>query len=506
MQRREFVTLLGGAAAVWPLAAKAQQRAMPVVGFLDFGSPETTNMAAFRKGLSETGFIEGRNLAIEYRFAYNERDRLPELAADLVRRRVAVIAAWSGASVANAVKAATTTIPIVFQIGDDPVEVGLVASLNRSGGNVTGMTSMSAEIFAKRLELLHEMVPGAARIAVLLGEKESGAFVGPLLVKPLQAAAASIGLQIEVLTASTDREIDTAFTSLAQKRADALLVGSYALFANHHVQIVTLAARHAVPAAYSSPWFVEAGGLMSYGPKSYDDMAYQGGIYVGRILKGEKPADLPVMRPTQFELAILVERRPKLATTTLLRDFETGIEPVFLKPGDLWLLVDGHGMPRCVVRTTHADITTFGNVDGQFAWDEGEGDRTLTDWREGHIRYFTRQAMAQGFEFGDATQVVPERFTVIWPPDVADPSDHELPRTSALGHQRRIRANAAAAGLPQQPVQPAQDASTLKLRGGLGAILSEESAPARKVATLIGVQMTRSKSAPLGCLFGVTAV
>jgi putative ABC transport system substrate-binding protein len=300
MRRREFVTLLGGAAA-WPLAARAQQLGTPVIGFLDFGSPETTNMAAFRKGLSETGFIEGRNLAIEYRFAYNERDRLSELAADLVRRRVAVIAAWSGAQVANAVKAATTTTPIVFQIGDDPVEVGLVASLNRPGGNVTGMTSMSAEIFAKRLELLHQMVPGATRIAVLVlaypNRTEN-------LIKAAQEAAASIGLQIEVLTASTNREIDTAFASLVQKRADALLVGPYALFYEHRAQIITLAARHAVPASYFTPVFVDTGGLMSYGPKSYDDMTYQGGIYVGRILKGEKAGDLPVMRPTQFEFVI----------------------------------------------------------------------------------------------------------------------------------------------------------------------------------------------------------
>jgi putative tryptophan/tyrosine transport system substrate-binding protein len=301
MRRREFITLLGGAAA-WPLAARAQQLGTPVIGFLDFGSPETTNMAAFRKGLSETGFIEGRNLAIEYRFAYNERNRLPELAADLVRRRVAVIAAWSGALVVRAVKAATTTIPIVFQIGDDPVEVGLVASLNRPGGNVTGMTSMSAEIFAKRLELLHKMVPGATRIAVLMLELNTADT--KQLIEALQSAAAALGVQIEVLAASTDREIDTAFASLVQKRADALLVQPTALFFDRQVQIVTLAARHAVPASYFTPVFVDAGGLMSYGPKSYDDMARQGGIYVGRILKGEKPADLPVMRPTQFELVI----------------------------------------------------------------------------------------------------------------------------------------------------------------------------------------------------------
>jgi putative ABC transport system substrate-binding protein len=310
MKRREFIAGLGGSVA-WPLAARAQQPAMPVIGFLDFGFPETTNMAAFRRGLSEAGFIEGRNLAIEYRFAYSDHDRLPELAADLVRRRVAVIAAWSGAVVARALKAATTTIPIVFQIGDDPVEVGLVTSLNRPGGNVTGMTSMNGEILAKRLELLHKIVPGAGRIAVLVGEKESEA----LLIIPARAAAASIGLQIEVLTASTNREIDAAFAGLVQKRSDALLVGAYALFYEHRAQIITLAARHAVPASYFTPGFIDAGGLMSYGPKSYDDMARQGGVYVGRILKGEKAGDLPVIRPTQFEFVINLKTAKALGLT-----------------------------------------------------------------------------------------------------------------------------------------------------------------------------------------------
>jgi len=312
--RRQFITGIGSAAA-WPVVARAQQPAVPVIGFLDFGAPETTNMAAFRSGLSDTGFSEGRNLAIEYRFAYSDRDRLSELAADLISRRVAVIAAWSGAVVTLAVKAATTTIPIVFQIGDDPVEVGLVTNLNRPGGNVTGMTSMNGEIFAKRLELLHKMVPGAVRIAVLLGEKESGPFVGPLLIKPTQAAAASIGLQIEVLTASTDREIDRAFASLVQKRSDALLVGAYSLFYEYRAQIVALAARHAVPASYFTPAFVDGGGLTSYGPKSYDDMARQGGIYVGRILKGEKAGDLPVIRPTKFEFVINLKTAKTLGLT-----------------------------------------------------------------------------------------------------------------------------------------------------------------------------------------------
>jgi putative tryptophan/tyrosine transport system substrate-binding protein len=310
MRRRDFIAGLG--AAVVPLAAGAQQSKGPVIGFLDFGSPETNNLAAFRKGLSETGYVEGRNLTIEYRFAYNERDRLPELAADLVRHRVAVIAAWSGAVVALAVKAATTTIPIVFQTGDDPVEVGLVASFNRPGGNVTGVTSMTTEIFAKRLELLHTMVPGAKRIAVLMLELNTAGT--KKLIEGVQSAAATIGVQIEVLAASTDREIDTAFASLMQKRADALLVGSYALFYDRRVQIFTLAARHAVPASYFTPGFVHEGGLMSYGA-SYLDMTYQGGIIVGRILKGEKPADLPVRRPTKFELVINLKTAKALGLT-----------------------------------------------------------------------------------------------------------------------------------------------------------------------------------------------
>jgi putative ABC transport system substrate-binding protein len=300
MRRREFIAGLGSAAA-WSTTARAQQTTVPVIGFLDIGSPETTNLAAFRKGLSETGFSEGRNVAIEYRWAYSQVGRLPELAADLVRRRVAVVAAWSGALAARAVKAASATIPIVFQMGDDPVEMGLVASLNRPGGNATGMTSMNAEILAKRLELLHKMVPKARHIALLVLTLTDGT---EILVKRAQVAAASLGLQIEAFTANTNREIDAAFASLLEKQADALLVQPTAFFYDRRVQIVTLAARHAVPANYFSFEFVDVGGLMSYGPKSYDDMVYQGGIYVGRILKGEKPADLPVIRPTRFELVI----------------------------------------------------------------------------------------------------------------------------------------------------------------------------------------------------------
>jgi putative tryptophan/tyrosine transport system substrate-binding protein len=305
--RREFISMIiGGAATSWPCAVQAQQKAMRVIGFLDFGSSDTTDLEAFRAGLSETGFVEGRNLAIEYRFANSDTNRLRELAADLVRRRVAVIAAWSSSEAARAVKAATTTIPIVFQTGDDPVEAGLVTSLSRPGGNMTGFTSMSIEIFAKRLQLLHEIAPGAAPIVVLIKPLGPGTELGlgvELLLKAARAAAASIGRQIEVLTANTDAEIETAFASLEQKRVGALLVAPQALFVNSQMQVLTLAAHHAIPASFFYRSFAEAGGLMSYGPK-YEDMHRQGGIYVGRILNGEKPADLPVMRPTKFEFVI----------------------------------------------------------------------------------------------------------------------------------------------------------------------------------------------------------
>jgi putative tryptophan/tyrosine transport system substrate-binding protein len=304
--RRKFIAIIGGAAVSWPCAVEAQQTAKRVIGFLDFASSGTNDLEHFRAGLSETGFVEGRNLVIEYRFANSETNRLRELAADLVRRRVAVIAAWSSSEAARAVKAATTTIPIVFQTGDDPVEAGLVTSLSRPGGNMTGFTSMSVEIFAKRLQLLHEVAPGAAPIAVLIKPLGPGTELDSgmeLLIKAARVAAASFGRQIEVLTANTDAEIDTAFASLEQKPVGALLVAPQALFVNRQAQVLTLAAHHAIPASYFDRGFAEAGGLMSYGPK-YEDMHRQGGIYVGRILNGERPADLPVMRPTKFEFVI----------------------------------------------------------------------------------------------------------------------------------------------------------------------------------------------------------
>ena len=301
MKRREFITLLGGAAA-WPLAARAQQPAMPVVGFLHPGSPEANAkfVAGFRQGLGETGYVEGRNVAIEYRWAHGESSRLPELAADLVRRQVAVIATPGSTPAALAAKAATTTIPIVFQIGGDPVQTGLVANLNRPGGNVTGFTSMNAELAAKQVGLLHELLPAAARFAVLVNPANlSNEFV----TRDAQTGAAALGLQMEVLSANTNRDITTAFTTLLQKGAGALLVSPDALFVSRHTQFVTLAARHAVPTINFDRAFAEAGGLMSYGT-NLAELFRQVGVSVGRILKGEKPGELPVARPTKFEFVI----------------------------------------------------------------------------------------------------------------------------------------------------------------------------------------------------------
>jgi putative ABC transport system substrate-binding protein len=300
IKRREFITLLGGAAA-WPLAARAQQPVMPVIGYLDAGAPETSARlaAAFRKGLAEAGYAEGRNVAIEYRWARNEYDRLPEMAADLVRRQVIVIAAMGGTPTALAAKAATTTIPIVFGFGGDPVQTGLVASLNRPGGNITAVVTMNVEVAAKRLGLLHELVPGATRFAVLVNASNSAA---ASLTRDALAAAAPAGWQIE-LTVSTNRDLSATFASFAQKRVDAVMVAPELLFVSRRVQLLTLAARHAVPIIYPSREFAEAGGLMSYG-SSFTDMHRQVGIYAGRILKGEKPADLPVQAPTKYELVI----------------------------------------------------------------------------------------------------------------------------------------------------------------------------------------------------------
>jgi putative ABC transport system substrate-binding protein len=300
-RRREFITLLGGAAAAWPLTARAQQPAMPVVGYLGSTSPADRAhlVTAFRQGLSETGHVEGRNVAIEYRWAEGQNNRLPDLAADLVRRQVAVIAATESSS-AIAAKAATTTIPIIFSVGGDPVKLGLVASLNRPGGNVTGVSFMSDELGAKQLGLLHELLPGAVRIAALVDPNTP---ITEPFVSGVRAAASAIRKQIEVLYASTGRDIDTVFASLAQTPVDALLVGPAALLNNRRVHLVTLAAHHRVPAIYSLREFAEAGGLMSYGT-SVTNAHRRAGVYTGRILKGEKPADLPVMQSTKFEFVI----------------------------------------------------------------------------------------------------------------------------------------------------------------------------------------------------------
>ena len=293
VKRREFITLLGGAAAAWPVAARAQQPAMPVIGLLDPTSPDAyaDRLRAFRQGLKDTGYVEGENVAIVYRWAENQIDRLPELAAELVRRRVAVIAATGGPPSVLAAKAATTTIPIVFVVAEDPVRLGLVASLARPGGNLTGINFFNTELAAKRLELLRELVPAATRVAVLVNP--TSAANTETTLRDVEAAARAIGLQIQVFNASTSREIDAAFATFARERPDALFVGPDPFFSSRRVQLAHLATRHAVPATYAVRDYAEAGGLMSYGANLTD--AYrQVGVYTGRILKGAKPADLPV--------------------------------------------------------------------------------------------------------------------------------------------------------------------------------------------------------------------
>jgi len=299
MKRREFITVLGGAAAAWPLAVSAQQSSMPVVGFLRSTALEDSALLvlAFRQGLSEVGFVGGRNITIEYRWAENQLDRLPQLTAELLQRRVSVIAVAASTPAALAAKAATAAIPIVFSMGGDPVKAGLVASFNQPGGNVTGIVSMNLELAAKQLGLLHELLPGAARFAVLVNPDNST--IAEATITDVRAAAISIGRQIEILTASTNHEIDTAFA----KRADALLVDTDPFFYSRRVHLATLATYHRVPTIYAWRESVEAGGLMSYG-SNLADLVRQVGVYSGRILKGERPADLPVLRATKFELVI----------------------------------------------------------------------------------------------------------------------------------------------------------------------------------------------------------
>jgi ABC-type uncharacterized transport system substrate-binding protein len=305
VKRRDFIAFIGGAAAVWPLAARAQQGALPVIGLLHPGSPEANArfVAGFRKGLGETGHVEGRNVLIEYRWGHGESTRLPELAADLVRRAVSVIVTPGGVAAAIAAKAATATIPIVFVIGVDPVQAGLVVSLNRPGGNVTGITSLNAGLAAKQLGLLHQLLQRDARFAVLVNSSNPQS---RLALADVQAAAAAMGQPLDIVTATTNREITPAFKEAVQKRADAILISPDPLFTSRPVQLATLAARHAMPAVYALREFAEGGGLISYG-SNFTDMFRQAGTYVGRILKGEKPADLPILQATKFELVINVQ-------------------------------------------------------------------------------------------------------------------------------------------------------------------------------------------------------
>jgi putative tryptophan/tyrosine transport system substrate-binding protein len=300
LKRREFITLLSGAAA-WPLAARAQQAALPVVGYLNFGSPESdaSRLTGLRRGLNQSGYVEGRNLVIEYRWAGNQADRLPALTADLVQLRVAVIVT-PGLVATLAAKAATTSIPIVFSVGNDPVQLGLVASLNRPGGNLTGFNNVTNELGAKGLALLHELVPGTETIGFLENPNNP---TFELTTRDVLAAASVVGLKVQILKASNDREIDAAFVSLVQARTGALLVGNDVLFNNRIEQVVALAARYAIPTMYSQREFVVAGGLIGYGT-SIIEVYRQVGLYTGRILKGEKPANLPVIQATKIELII----------------------------------------------------------------------------------------------------------------------------------------------------------------------------------------------------------
>jgi putative tryptophan/tyrosine transport system substrate-binding protein len=312
VRRRQFIALLGGAAAAWPLAARAQQPAMPVIGVLGATSTDTDYLRAFRQGLKDTGYVEGENVAIEYRWAEDQYDRLPALAADLVRRRVAVIATVHGPAVTLAAKAATTTIPIVFTIAEDPVRLGLVASLARPGGNVTGINFVTGELAAKRLELLRELLPRAARVAVLVNPANFTQTETTL--RDLEPAARAIGSQIQVFKADTSREIDAAFATFAHERPDALFVSSSAYLTSRRVQLTQLAARHAIPATYPGRQYVEAGGLMSYGSNLADGWR-QLGLHTGRVLKGAKPAELPVVQSTKFELVINAQTARMLSLT-----------------------------------------------------------------------------------------------------------------------------------------------------------------------------------------------
>jgi putative ABC transport system substrate-binding protein len=319
LPRRKFFTLLGGTAAAWPIAALAQQPAVPVIGYLSTGSPTSMsgarNLAALRQGLGEIGYIEGRNLSIEFRWANDQFDRLPGLAADLVRRRVGVLFATGSGNAILAAKSATTTIPIVFSTAGDPVEAGYVASLNRPGGNITGATSLTQEIGSKQIQLLHEVVPSAAVIALLVNP------ANPVIAVPssreMQAAAARLGLKLPIVQASAAPELDAAFASLPKVGAGALVISADGLFGRRIEQLATLTVRHAVPAIAQAPEFAAAGGLISYGGSQAESYRIAG-TYVGRILKGEKPADLPVQQSTKLAMAVNLKTAKALGLTVPL--------------------------------------------------------------------------------------------------------------------------------------------------------------------------------------------
>ena len=301
MRRRDFIVLLGGAAAAWPLAARAQQPAMPVVGFLNATSPDAYRLHAFHQGLKEVGFVEGENVAVEYRWAESQIDRLPTLAAELVRRQVPVIVAGGGVASALVARAETKSIPVLFLVAEDPVKLGLVTSLAKPDGNLTGVNILAAEVVAKRLELLRELLPKAIRIDALVDPVNATTTESTL--KSLEAAARTMGIQIQVLNASTSREIDAAFATLVKEQPDALFVGVSPFLLSRRVQLAQLAARHAIPAIYQDREHAEVGGLMSYGASIGD--AYRNlGAYAGRVLKGAKPADLPIVQSSKLELVI----------------------------------------------------------------------------------------------------------------------------------------------------------------------------------------------------------
>jgi putative tryptophan/tyrosine transport system substrate-binding protein len=315
MRRREFITLIGGAAA-WPLVAQAQQRPLPVIGFLNGRAPGNLPklLAAFRQGLNDTGYVEGENVAIEYRFAENRNERLPALAEDLVRRQVSVIAA-TGAPAALAAKAATSTVPIVFETGGDPIKLGLVANLNRPGGNVTGATQLVQEVEPKLLELLHELLPSVRIVALLVNPTDPA--LAEATKSAVSAAAHNLGLEVQILNASSEHDLDEVFKKLTELRAGALMIGGDALFTSHSGQLAGLAVRHGVPAFYKGREFAAAGGLIAYGSDIADSYRLAGN-YTGRVLKGEKPADLPVQHATKIQLIINFKTAKALGITVPL--------------------------------------------------------------------------------------------------------------------------------------------------------------------------------------------